>query len=166
MEFEVRASVPWKDRPGYSSSVRNAAAPVSAAREYTSGIATKTRSVSIAARWNNSLPAELAPASINAPTSVLRAVTIPIKRRIDLLERLQILKPVNIGSIGIRSGLFGAQVGNLLVGFLLGDGVALQQEPPPGLRCFGQMIVGLRGFKIGTRLLELLVDFGSFDFSQ
>src|SRR6266849_245160 len=108
MEFEVRTSVPWKDRPGYSSRVRDAMAPVRAAREYTSGIATKTRSVSIAARWNSSLPAELAPASIKGSDIGVAGSENSIEWRVDLLEGLKILEPVDIGSIGIHSGLPGA----------------------------------------------------------
>ncbi len=49
---------------------------MTAAREYTSGTATNTRSRWIAAMWNSSR-AVAEPASIRAPISVLRAVTTP-----------------------------------------------------------------------------------------
>ena len=56
----------------------NAGWPILIDATYTCGTLTKIRSVAVSAMRNNSVPADVLVADINAPTSKLRALIVPV----------------------------------------------------------------------------------------
>src|SRR5882724_7389002 len=89
-----------------------------------------------------------------------------IEGGVDFFERLEVFEAADVGGAGIGGGFFGGQVALSLVGFLLRDGAGADEKFPAGGSDFGNVVVGLRGFEVRASLLELLVDFGRFNFGQ
>src|SRR5882724_6898092 len=89
-----------------------------------------------------------------------------IEGGVDFFERLEVFEAADVGGAGIGGGFFGGQVALSLVGFLLRDGAGADEKFPAGGSDFGNVVVGLRGFEVGASLLELLVDFGRFNFGE
>ena len=84
-------------------------------------------------------------------------------RSVDILKSLQLLQPANARHRRLDRGLLGLCVAHCLVGFLLGNGVRLEQILVASTGDVGEVQVGLRRLQIGLRNLQLLVDFGGFD---
>src|SRR4029077_1117200 len=90
----------------------------------------------------------------------------PVKGRIDLFKRLQLFKAPHVGGAGFGRGFHCAEIADRLVGFLLGNGAIAYQALPTSRGDLGNVQVGLRGVKIRSSLLQLLVDFGGFDLRE
>jgi hypothetical protein len=100
-------------------------------------------------------------ASIGAPSG-----DDAVKRSIDFLVGLKILKPFDVGGGGIDNGFFGIHVADDVVCVLPGDRAFLfeiHHAPGGDLR---QIQVGLSGLQIGLGLLQLMVHFGRLDLGQ
>ena len=89
-----------------------------------------------------------------------------VERRVDALEPLQILQAADIGRVRLDGGGLRAEIADLLVGFLLGHGLGLQQRLPARRRRLREVEVRLRGVELGPRLAELLVDLRCLDLGQ
>ena len=89
-----------------------------------------------------------------------------IKRRDDALIALELLKPTNICAAGIDCSLCGDVIAFGLVCLLLRDGMLRQQDLPPIGGHAGKVGVGLHALQFGTRLAQLLIDFGRFDHGE
>ena len=89
-----------------------------------------------------------------------------VEGSVDFFEGLEFFEAADVGGAGIDGGFFGGEVALGLIGFLLGDGAGADEELPAGGGDFGDVVIGLRGFEVGASLLELLIDFGRFDFGE
>src|SRR5258708_4361280 len=89
-----------------------------------------------------------------------------VEGSVDFFEGLKLFEAADVGGAGIGGGFFCGQVALGLVGFLLRDGAGADEKFPAGGSDFGNVVVGLRGFEVGASLLELLVDFGRFNFGE
>ena len=79
---------------------------------------------------------------------------------------MQFFEAAYIGGAGIGGGFFGGEVALGLIGFLLRDGTGADEEFPARGGDLRDVVVGLGGFEVGAGLLQLLVDFGRFNFGQ
>src|SRR6201984_2660789 len=73
---------------------------------------------------------------------------------------------MNVGLSGSDGGLFGSQIAGCVVHFLLGYAIGLDEVPVATGSDVREIGVGLRGFEIGFRLNELLIDFRRVDFGK
>src|ERR1700733_973325 len=110
---------------------------------------------------------------LRAGPSVDECSNVRIARRddaveggIDLLKRLQLLQASYIRSAGCGRCFHRAEITDRLVGFLLGHGARAHQVKPAVRGDLGNVQVGLRGIQLRLSLLQLLVDFGSFDLRE
>src|ERR1700739_2003875 len=86
----------------------------------------------------------------------------PVKGRIDLFERLQLLEAPHVGGTGFRRSLHRAEIAYRLVGFLLRYRAVADQVLPASCGDLGNIQVGLRRIQVRSGLQQLLVDFRSF----
>ena len=89
-----------------------------------------------------------------------------IERSDDLLEARELLQPLHIGARGLHLRVTRSGRGNLLVGFLLRDGVGRAQIAPALRGQVGDFLVGFGRREIGFRLAQLLIDFRGLDLGQ
>ncbi len=85
---------------------------------------------------------------------------------IDILKRLQLHQASNIRSAGCGRCFHRAEITDRLVSFLLGHGTRTHQVEPAVRGDLGNVQVRLRGIQLRLSLLQLLVDFGSFDLRE
>jgi hypothetical protein len=86
--------------------------------------------------------------------------------RLDAGEADQRAQPADIGVSGVGDGLLSGEIAGLLVRFLLGDGILLQQSGPARRGGRRQRLIGLGGLQIGLRGLDLLLHLGRVDQSE
>ncbi len=89
-----------------------------------------------------------------------------IKWSINLLERLQLFQASHIRGTGFGRGCHRIEIADRLVGFLLGNGARAHQVLPATGGDLRNVQVGLRGIQVRSGLLQLLVDFGSFNLRE
>ena len=88
------------------------------------------------------------------------------ERRIDFLEGLQLLQPVNIGRHGINRGLASTEIADRLIGLLLGNRVRLKQVLPPRRGNLCQLLVCLGILQVCACLFQLLINLRGVDVCQ
>ena len=89
-----------------------------------------------------------------------------VERRIDSLEGGHVLEPLDVGARGRDDRLLCFIVADLLIGFLLGDGIRFQQGLVSARGELGQLEVRFRGRQVGAHLVELLVYLRRLDLRQ
>ena len=89
-----------------------------------------------------------------------------VERGGDALERFHGLQPLHIGAAGGDLGDIGLQGAVFVIGILLRDRILRQQGVPALRRGGGEMRIGDRGFEIGLRLRQLLVEIRGLDQRQ
>src|SRR5258707_13771004 len=102
------------------------------------------------------------PELMRSPISVFRAVTTPSKGAYPL-ERLQSFELLNVCLIGFNNRLVGVVGAYGVVDVLLGNGVAPNHALVTVLGSLGKREVRFGGVEVAQRLLQLLIDFRSFN---
>ena len=89
-----------------------------------------------------------------------------VERSVDLLERLQCLKLLDVCLIRVNDCLVRGVGAHGIVRILLSHCILLQQSLVAVLGNLGEREIRLCGVQVAERLLQLLIDFGSVDNSK
>ena len=150
MALELRAIVPVKTRPGYSSRVRVALAPVWMA----GGVGLGDGDVD-AEPVDGGEVEELARvgavfAGLDEGADVgVAGSDDAVEGRVDFFVGLELLEAADVGHGGVDGGLFGGGSRSWRVGLLLGDGVVLRRSLIAVGGGVGEVEVGLGALEVG-----------------